>query len=156
MVDLSDDAPVFEASAKGNVPRPYASLHCKVLCWVAVIIWALYLVGVPEVAIVRLHPLARLEAVRKFIHICFYCSTYWQGRVCLPRLGSLQECQPRARSEGQNSPHTCGNQSIPSRRSSLLQDAEVGAINRHEAVVTYVVGAEPALKDNLGGGDGGG
>ena len=30
-----------------------------------------------------------------------------------------------------------------------------GAINQHEAVVAYVVGAEPALKDDLGGSDGG-
>ncbi len=47
---------------------PYGSLNCKVLHWVAVVIWALYLVGVPDVAIVHLHPLAWLKAVRKFIH----------------------------------------------------------------------------------------
>jgi len=55
-VDLSEDAPVFEVSVEGLMPRPYASLHCKILRRVAVIIWALYLVGVPDVAIVRLHP----------------------------------------------------------------------------------------------------
>ena len=67
-VDLSEDAPVFEVSVEGLVPRPYTSLHCEVLCRVAVVIWALDLVGVPDVAIVHLHLLARLEAVRKFIH----------------------------------------------------------------------------------------
>ena len=72
VVDLSEDAPVFEASVEGLVPRPYASLHCEILRRVAVVIWALYLVGVPNVAIVCLHPLARLEAVRKFIHNFFY------------------------------------------------------------------------------------
>ena len=44
---------------------------------------------------------------------------------------------------------------IPSCCSSLLQDAEVGAIDRHEAVVAYVMGAKPALEDDLGGSNGG-
>ena len=47
-----------------------------------------------------------------------------------------------------------GTKGIPSRRGPLLQDAEVGAVNRHEAVVGYDVGAKPALEDNLGGGSG--
>ena len=43
---------------------------------------------------------------------------------------------------------------IPSCCSSLLQDAEVSAVNRHhDAVVAYVVGAKPTCEDNLGGGD---
>jgi len=49
-----------------------------------------------------------------------------------------------------------GAKGIPSRRGSLLQDAEVGAVNQHEAVIAYVVGAEPALEDDMCGGDGGG
>ena len=42
-----------------------------------------------------------------------------------------------------------GAEGIPPRHGSLLWDAEVGAIDRHEAVVAHVVGTEPALKVDL-------
>ncbi len=42
-----------------------------------------------------------------------------------------------------------GAEGIPPRHGSLLRDAQVGAIDRHEAVVAHVVVSEPALEDNL-------
>jgi hypothetical protein len=46
---------VDEAPVNGLVMRPDLALHCKVLHWVEVILWVLYLAGVPAVAIVGLN-----------------------------------------------------------------------------------------------------
>ena len=46
-----------------------------------------------------------------------------------------------------------GTKGISSCCGSLLQDVEVGAVNQYEAVVAYLLGAEPALEDDLGSGD---
>ncbi len=63
-VHLLQDAPVFKEPVKRLVTRPYGTLHSKVLCWVAVVVGALDLSGVPHVAIVSLKALAQLKTVQ--------------------------------------------------------------------------------------------
>ncbi len=71
-VYLSKDAPKFESRVKGLVLRPHASLHQEILLRVAIVVWALNFVCVPNVAVVCFDPLARLKAVSEFIHENFY------------------------------------------------------------------------------------
>jgi hypothetical protein len=52
---------------KGIVPRPYASLHREVFLWVAIVVWALNFIRVPDVPIVGFDPLAGLEAVGELV-----------------------------------------------------------------------------------------
>jgi hypothetical protein len=66
-VCLPKDAPKFKASVKGLMSRPHASLHPEILRPVAVIVWALDFIHVPDVAVVGLNPLARLKAVGEFV-----------------------------------------------------------------------------------------
>ena len=91
VVYLPKDAPKLEASIKGLVLRPHKSLHGKILPWVAVVVRALDLVSVPDIAVVGLGPLAWLEAVKEVIHKKLYHYTDQRGCVCLPRLNSLGE-----------------------------------------------------------------
>ncbi len=67
-VGLPEDSPKFEASVEGLVSRPHASLHCKIFFGVTVVIWALDLVGVPDVPVVGFDPLSWLEKVRELVH----------------------------------------------------------------------------------------
>ncbi len=49
-----EDSPVLEAAVKGLVMQPRRRLHPKISLWVAVIVRALDLVGVPNVVVVGL------------------------------------------------------------------------------------------------------
>jgi hypothetical protein len=62
-VHLLQDAPIFKVPVKHLVVRPCRTLHSKFLHRVAVVVWALKLIGVPQVAIVGLNALARLQTV---------------------------------------------------------------------------------------------
>jgi hypothetical protein len=64
---LPEDAPKFEATVKGLVTRPHASLHLQLLHRVAIVVGALYFFGVPHIAVVGFHPLAWLEKVGEFV-----------------------------------------------------------------------------------------
>ena len=64
---LPEDTPKLEATVKGLVTRPHARLHCKLLCWVAVFVGALNFFGVPHIAVVGFHPLARLKKVGELV-----------------------------------------------------------------------------------------
>ena len=66
-VHLPEDAPKFKARIEGLVTRPNTSLHRFILRRVAVVVGAFNFVGMPHVPVVRLHPLAGLEAVGEFI-----------------------------------------------------------------------------------------
>ncbi len=66
-VDLPEDAPKFLVRIKGLVPRPYASLHCEVFLRVAIVVWALNFIHVPDVPIVGFDPLAGLETVGELV-----------------------------------------------------------------------------------------
>ncbi len=59
------DVVVDEAPVNGLVMRPDLALHWKVCHWVGVILWALYLVGVPAVAIVGLNLFVGLMKMAK-------------------------------------------------------------------------------------------
>ncbi len=62
-VQLLQDAPIFKVPVQHLVARLCCTLHPKVLHWVAVVVGALNLIGVPHVAIVGLNVLVRLQAV---------------------------------------------------------------------------------------------
>ncbi len=66
-VDLPEDAPKSMVRIKGLVPRPYASLHCKVFLRVAIVVWALNFIHVPDVPIASFNPLAGLETVGELV-----------------------------------------------------------------------------------------
>ncbi len=64
-VYVPEDAPRLKPSVQGLVAGPCNSLHHPVLHRVAVVVWALYLVRAPDVAVVGLDTLSWLEAVCK-------------------------------------------------------------------------------------------
>jgi len=78
---------------------------------------------------------------------CWY--TYRQGMAPGSTPGSPRRCWHPARTAGQTSPRTCGNQIVPLRCDSLLGKTKFRAIDCHRAVVEHVVRTQPALEDNL-------
>ncbi len=67
-VGLLEDPPVLEAAVEGLMARPHCRLHPKIRCWVAVVVGALDLVGVPHVAVVGLNTFAWQDGVHKGVH----------------------------------------------------------------------------------------
>jgi hypothetical protein len=62
-VHILQDAPVFKMPIEHLMTRPCCTLHLKVLHWVAVVVGALDLFGMPHIAVVGLNALVRLETV---------------------------------------------------------------------------------------------
>ncbi len=60
---MGKNSPIFEATIDRLVPCPHPCLHCQLLSRGDVVEWALYLVGVPTVAIIGLDAFIALEEV---------------------------------------------------------------------------------------------
>jgi hypothetical protein len=129
--------------------RPCCTLHLEVLRQVAVIVGALDLVGVPHVAVIGFDMLAWLKTVD--------WNAVKNNNVGIPTCG-VGTLDPNL-----NPRENVDSKLVLVRRfarilvqgkvvallcRTLLLDAEVGAINSHEAIIAYVVD-ETALKDNL-------
>ncbi len=105
-------SPVLKLPIKGLMPRPYMSLHCKVLLQVTGGVGALDLVGMYNVLFVSLH-------------LCWYCYIYPQGKAHLSRLNSTQEWWCQSSSGALTFPWICGMQ----RCSPLLWPPSDGSKN---------------------------
>ena len=133
--------------------RPYPPLHPPILCRIRVVPGTFYFVRVAAVPLVGLDPLARLEEITQNL-VKNDNVGILTGRVrpLDPHQVPREDVHPQLVAQGGLPRVLVGREGVPLRRGSLLQDAEVGAIDCHEAVVAHIVVSEPALEDDLAGG----
>ncbi len=148
--DLGEDPPVLQPPIQRLVTCPYPPLHRPILCWIRIAARAFDFVRVATVPLlVGLDPLSRLEEVPQNLVENIYVDTYRQGTAPGSTPGSPQGCPPPAL--------LVGREGVPLRCGSLLEDADVRAVDCYRAVVEHVVRAQPAFKVDLrlrGGGRG--
>jgi hypothetical protein len=141
------------------VPRPYASLHREVFLRVAIVVWALNFIHVPNVPIVGFDPLARLETVGKLVQKKIDVVTLTGGVGSAdPHLIPREDVNPKLVPVRGLPRVFMGRKGVPPHRGILLRDLKVRPVDQHEAVIAVVLD-ETALKDDLldgGGGQSGG
>jgi len=105
---------------------------------------------VAAVPLVGLDPLARLEEVTQHF-VKYFNVGILTGRVrpLDPHKVPREDVHPQLIAQGGLPRVLVGREGIPLFCGSLLRDAEVGAVDRHEAVVEHIVRAQPALEDDL-------
>jgi hypothetical protein len=105
---------------------------------------------VPDISVIRLHALARLKVVASntveyFDVVVLTCRV----RSLDPDQIPLKNVNTKFVSQHQFSCILVGCKGVPPLCSSLLRDLNVSPINCHGAVISHVVGAQPALKDGM-------
>ena len=125
-------------------------LHWPIFCWMCAISRAFDFVRVPAAPLVSLNLLARLKEVPQNLVENFNVGEL-TGRVGTldPHQVPCEDVDAQLVAEGGLPCVLVGFKGVPLLRDSLLRDSEVGAINRHCAVVANIVGTEPALEDYL-------
>ncbi len=154
-VGLPKDAPKFEASVEGLMSRPHASLHREILGGVAGVVRTFYLVRVTNVPVVDFDPLSWLEK-SELVHEDLDVRP-GAGGVGSPDPDQIprENIDAELISQGGFARIFVGAEGVPLLCGPLLLDLEVRPVDRHQAVVAYVMGVQPALKDDLAGGGGG-
>ena len=132
--------------------RPHPLLHYLILCRICVVPGALYFVKVAAVALILgLYPLAQLEEVmQNFVKI--FNVGILTSRVLWtldPYQVPCEDVHTQLIVQGKLTHILVGRKGAPLLCDSLLQDAEVCSIDCHHAVVVHIVGAQPALEDNM-------
>ncbi len=131
------------------MPRPHPCLHRQLLGRVNVIEWALYLVGVPTVAIICLDSFVLLEEIGedgiKNLDVRPLASGVW---TLNPDEVPPPDVDAQLVLQGGLAGVLVGCEGVPLLRLPLLGDPKVGSINPHQAVVANVVD-EPSIEINL-------
>jgi hypothetical protein len=130
--------------------RPYPPLHCPIFCRIHVVPGAFDFVGVAAVALVSIDPLARLEEVPQNLvenfNVGILTSRVWPLN---PNQVPREDADTQLVAKGGLPRVFVGPKGVPLLHNSLLRDSEVGFVNGHCAVVSHIVGTEPALEDDL-------
>ncbi len=148
--DLGENPPGLQPPIQRLVMWPHPPLHSPILCRIRVVPRTFDFVGVATVALVSLYPLARLEEITQNLPENFNVIIL-KGRVGTldPHQIPCQDVDAQLIAQGGLPCILVGTKGIPLLCNSLLGDAEVSAIHSHQAVVAHIVGAQPALKDDL-------
>ena len=131
------------------VPRPHPFLHCQLLCRGDVIEWALYLVGVPKVAVIGLDAFISLKEVGKDGIKNLDVRLLAGGvRTLNPDEVPPPNVDAQLILQGGLAGVLVGCEGVPLLCLPFLGDLKVGSVDRHQAVVADVVN-EPSIKINL-------
>ncbi len=148
--DLGENPPGLQPPIQRLVMCPHPPLHSPILRWIHVVPRTFDFVGVAAVALVGLYPLTRLEEITQNLveNINVGILT---GRVGTldPHQDPRQDVDAQLVAQGGLPRILVGTKGIPLLRDSLLGDAEVSAVHTHQAVVAHIVGAQPALEEDL-------
>jgi hypothetical protein len=118
------------------VTRSHPPLHCPLLCLIAHILWTLDFVGVPDVPLVGLNLLPRVQEMMQYFVKYFDISLLTRGVGTLdPHQVPPQDTHAQLVAEG-GFPHVLvGCKCIPICCMHLLRDTEVSSIICHETVI---------------------
>ena len=131
------------------MPSPHPCLHCQLLGRGDVVEGALYLVGVPTVAIIGLDAFIPLEEVGEDGIKNLDVRPFAGGiRTLNPDEVSPPDVDAQLVPQGGLAGVLVGCEGVPLLRLPLLGDPKVGSIDRHQAVVADVVD-EPSIEINL-------
>ena len=133
------------------VTHPCPTLHPPILRRIYVVPRALDLVRVTTVALIGLDPLAWLKEVPQNLAENFYVSelTSKVGTLNPHQVPHQDHVDAQLEAEGGLPCILVGRKGVSLLYKSLLRDSEVCTIHGHCAVVAYIVGTKPALKDYL-------
>jgi len=148
--DLGENPPVLQPPIQRLVMCPHPPLHHPILHWIRVIPQTFDFVRVAAVPLVGLSPLAQLEEITQNLvenfNFGILTSRVW---TLDPYQVPCKDVHPQLKAQGGLPRVLVGRKGVPLCHSSLLQDAEVCAIDCHCAVVEHVVHALPAFEDDL-------
>jgi hypothetical protein len=128
------------------VARPHAGLHLEVLLGIAVVIGALYFICVPHVPVVGLYTLPGLEAMGLLVQ---------KNLQIIPLTGGVGSTDPHQIPRQNVNPEFVPQGRLPRilmrcKGGTFLHYAEVGPVDRHQAVIAHVMGTRAAVASEGG------